>query len=141
MMIGQQRLDLLLAILLCLQELLGQRLALAVDILPELVERGEFLLVLLAHDRQLAGEIVGQDVEVALVLLAGLLHLRLGQIAVAEDIVALLADCLQLLAVLLADLGDLADPNTPKRAATQAAIDALRGRFGDNAITRGRSLR
>jgi DNA polymerase-4 len=40
-----------------------------------------------------------------------------------------------------ADLGDLADPTTPKRAATQAAIDALRGRFGDGAIARGRSLR
>jgi DNA polymerase-4 len=40
-----------------------------------------------------------------------------------------------------ADLGDLADPTTPRRAAAQAAIDALRGRFGDAAITRGRSLR
>jgi DNA polymerase-4 len=40
-----------------------------------------------------------------------------------------------------ADLGDLADPGTPGRAAAQAAIDALRGRFGDSAITRGRSLR
>jgi DNA polymerase IV len=40
-----------------------------------------------------------------------------------------------------ADLGDLADPDTPRRAAAQAAIDALRGRFGDAAITRGRSLR
>ena len=40
-----------------------------------------------------------------------------------------------------ADLGDLADTDTPKRAATQAAIDTLRGRFGDAAITRGRSLR
>jgi DNA polymerase-4 len=40
-----------------------------------------------------------------------------------------------------ADLGDLADPGTPRRAAAQAAIDALRGRFGDSAITRGRSLR
>ena len=40
-----------------------------------------------------------------------------------------------------ADLGDLADPTTPKRAAAQAAIDALRVRFGDGAITRGRSLR
>jgi DNA polymerase IV len=40
-----------------------------------------------------------------------------------------------------ADLGDLADPTTPKRAAAQAAIDALRGRFGDAAIARGRSLR
>jgi DNA polymerase-4 len=40
-----------------------------------------------------------------------------------------------------ADLGDLADPGTPRRAAAQGAIDALRGRFGDSAITRGRSLR
>ena len=40
-----------------------------------------------------------------------------------------------------ADLGDLADPTTPRRPATQAAIDALRRRFGDAAITRGRSLR
>jgi DNA polymerase-4 len=41
----------------------------------------------------------------------------------------------------LADLGDLADPTTPRRAAAQAAIDALRGRFGERAIARGRSLR
>jgi DNA polymerase-4 len=40
-----------------------------------------------------------------------------------------------------ADLGDLADSTTPRRAAAQAAIDALRGRFGEAAITRGRSLR
>ena len=40
-----------------------------------------------------------------------------------------------------ADQGDLADLVTPKRAATQAAIDALRVRFGDAAIGRGRSLR
>jgi len=40
-----------------------------------------------------------------------------------------------------ADLGDLADSTTPRRAAAQAAIDALRGRFGDAAIMRGRSLR
>jgi DNA polymerase-4 len=40
-----------------------------------------------------------------------------------------------------ADQGDLADPVTPKRAATQAAIDALRRRFGETAIARGRSLR
>jgi DNA polymerase IV len=40
-----------------------------------------------------------------------------------------------------ADLGDLADAITPRRAAAQAAIDALRGRFGEAAITRGRSLR
>jgi DNA polymerase-4 len=40
-----------------------------------------------------------------------------------------------------ADLGDLADQATPRRAAAQAAIDVLRRRFGDAAITRGRSLR
>jgi DNA polymerase IV len=40
-----------------------------------------------------------------------------------------------------ADLGDLADQTTPRRAAAQAAIDTLRGRFGDAAIARGRSLR
>jgi DNA polymerase-4 len=37
-----------------------------------------------------------------------------------------------------ADRGDLADTETPRRAATQAAIDALRQRFGDAAIARGR---
>jgi DNA polymerase-4 len=40
-----------------------------------------------------------------------------------------------------ADQGDLADSITPRRAAAQAAIDAVRGRFGERAITRGRSLR
>lgn len=40
-----------------------------------------------------------------------------------------------------ADHGDLADTETPKRAAAQAAIDTLRGRFGNTAIARGRSLR
>jgi DNA polymerase IV len=40
-----------------------------------------------------------------------------------------------------ADQGDLADTITPRRAAAQAAIDALRGRFGEAAIARGRSLR
>ena len=39
-----------------------------------------------------------------------------------------------------ADHGDLADTDTPRLAATQAAIDTLRSRFGDAAITRGRSL-
>lgn len=39
-----------------------------------------------------------------------------------------------------ADRGDLADPDAPRRAATQAAIDALRARFGEGAIARGRSL-
>ena len=37
-----------------------------------------------------------------------------------------------------ADRGDLADTETPRRAATQAAIDALRQRFGEGAIIRGR---
>ncbi len=46
-----------------------------------------------------------------------------------------------LLAASDADQGDLADIITPKRAAAQAAIDTLRGRFGEAAIARGRSLR
>ena len=46
-----------------------------------------------------------------------------------------------LVAGVAADLGDLADPTTPRRAAAQAAIDALRGRFGEAVIARGRSLR
>ncbi len=37
-----------------------------------------------------------------------------------------------------ADRGDLADTETPRRAAAQAAIDALRRRYGDAAIGRGR---
>jgi len=41
----------------------------------------------------------------------------------------------------MADQGDLADAIIAKRAATQAAIDTLRGRFGQAAVTRGRSLR
>jgi DNA polymerase-4 len=40
-----------------------------------------------------------------------------------------------------ADRGDLADTASPRLAAAQAAIDALRQRFGDAAIGRGRSLR
>jgi DNA polymerase-4 len=40
-----------------------------------------------------------------------------------------------------ADRGDLADPVTPRLAAAQTAIDALRGRFGADAIIRGRGLR
>jgi DNA polymerase IV len=40
-----------------------------------------------------------------------------------------------------ADRGDLADTETPRRAAAQAAIDSLRSRFGDAAVTRGRGLR
>jgi DNA polymerase-4 len=39
-----------------------------------------------------------------------------------------------------ADLPDLADPDKPRRAATQAAIDALRDRFGAAAIGRGRGF-
>jgi DNA polymerase IV len=39
-----------------------------------------------------------------------------------------------------ADHGDLADQETPRMAAAQAAIDALRGRFGDAVIKRGRLL-
>ena len=40
----------------------------------------------------------------------------------------------------LADQGDLADSQTPRRRARQAAIDSLRDRFGKAAIGRGRSL-
>ena len=40
-----------------------------------------------------------------------------------------------------ADHGDLADLQTPRMAAAQAAIDALRDRFGDNAVVKGRALR
>ena len=40
-----------------------------------------------------------------------------------------------------ADRGDLADTETPRLAAAQAAIDSLRGRFGEKSIGRGRSLR
>jgi len=39
-----------------------------------------------------------------------------------------------------ADRPDLADPEQPRRAATQAAIDALRERFGTAAIGRGRGF-
>ncbi|HVY15962.1 MAG TPA: DNA polymerase IV [Rhodopila sp.] len=39
-----------------------------------------------------------------------------------------------------ADLGDLADRAAPRLAAAQAAIDTLRGRFGDTVIKRGRLL-
>jgi DNA polymerase-4 len=45
-----------------------------------------------------------------------------------------------LVASAMADLGDLADSATPRRAAAQAAIDTLRRRFGTAAISRGRSL-
>jgi DNA polymerase-4 len=40
-----------------------------------------------------------------------------------------------------ADRGDLADTATPRLAAAQTAIDALRGRYGEGVIARGRSLR
>jgi DNA polymerase-4 len=40
-----------------------------------------------------------------------------------------------------ADPPDLADPEGPRRAAAQAAVDALRGRFGAGAIGRGRGLK
>ncbi len=39
-----------------------------------------------------------------------------------------------------ADLGDLADTETPRRAAAQAAVDKLRHRFGEAIITSGRGL-
>jgi DNA polymerase-4 len=38
----------------------------------------------------------------------------------------------------MADKGDLADTQTPRRRARQSAIDSLRARFGDSAIRRGR---
>jgi DNA polymerase-4 len=40
----------------------------------------------------------------------------------------------------LADQPDLADPNSARLVATQAAIDALRGRYGAAVIRRGRGL-
>jgi DNA polymerase-4 len=40
-----------------------------------------------------------------------------------------------------ADHGDLADIETPRLAATQAAIDALRDRFGQTAVFKGRAFR
>ena len=40
-----------------------------------------------------------------------------------------------------ADRGDLADTETPRLAAAQAAIDALRQRFGENSVIKGRALR
>jgi len=45
-----------------------------------------------------------------------------------------------LAAASLADQGDLADSQTPRRRARQAAIDSLRDRFGKSAIATGRSL-
>ena len=41
----------------------------------------------------------------------------------------------------VADLPDLADPDAPRRVATQKAVDSLRLRFGNDAIFRGRTLR
>jgi DNA polymerase-4 len=40
-----------------------------------------------------------------------------------------------------ADLGDLVDTETPRRAAAQAAVEKLRQRFGEAIIARGRGLR
>jgi DNA polymerase-4 len=40
-----------------------------------------------------------------------------------------------------ADHGDLADTETPRMAAAQAAIDALRERFGENSVIKGRAFR
>ncbi len=40
-----------------------------------------------------------------------------------------------------ADLGDLADPEAPTRAARWAAVETLRAKFGDGAVMRGRGLR
>ena len=40
-----------------------------------------------------------------------------------------------------ADHGDLADTETPRMAAAQAAIDALRERFGENSVVKGRAFR
>ncbi len=39
-----------------------------------------------------------------------------------------------------ADQADLADPDQPRRVAAQRAVDALRGRFGDGVIGRGRGF-
>jgi len=40
-----------------------------------------------------------------------------------------------------ADRGDLADPEAPRRAARWRAMEALRARFGEGAVMRGRGLR
>ncbi|OYV33891.1 MAG: DNA polymerase IV [Rhodospirillales bacterium 20-64-7] len=45
-----------------------------------------------------------------------------------------------LVAASLADRGDLADADTARRLQRQNAIDALRGRFGQSAVQRGRVL-
>lgn len=39
-----------------------------------------------------------------------------------------------------ADRGDLADPEAPRRAARWAAVEALRARFGEAAVVKGRGL-
>ena len=39
-----------------------------------------------------------------------------------------------------ADRGDLADPEAPRRAARWAAVEALRARFGEGAVLKGRAL-
>ena len=39
-----------------------------------------------------------------------------------------------------ADPPDLADPNLTRRVAAQRAVDALRGRFGNTAVVRGRGF-
>jgi DNA polymerase-4 len=39
-----------------------------------------------------------------------------------------------------ADRGDLADPEAPRRAARWAAVEALRAKFGEGAVVRGRGL-
>jgi DNA polymerase-4 len=39
-----------------------------------------------------------------------------------------------------ADRGDLADPDAARRVAAQAAVDALRAKFGEGVIGRGRGL-
>jgi DNA polymerase IV len=46
-----------------------------------------------------------------------------------------------LLPAALADQGDLADPEAPRRAARWRAMEALRTRFGEGAVVRGRTLR
>ena len=46
-----------------------------------------------------------------------------------------------LLPAALADHGDLADPEAPRRAARWRAMEALRARFGEGAVVRGRGLR
>jgi DNA polymerase-4 len=46
-----------------------------------------------------------------------------------------------LAAATLADQGDLADVQTPRRLARQTAIDVLRGRFGEAAVSHGRGWR